>query len=299
MSGDIVAAPSWRWGLWSPNDRKWHDAVQTRWLGTVDVPVSPSPTIPLRIHQIWLGKYTIPPVCSEMMDMWKTMHPLWEYRLWTDRDVEDVFCGSSLREAFMEAGNPAQKSDIMRLEILRKFGGLYVDVDFECLKPFDHLHYVYSFFCGVSNVQAFELNNGLVAACPSHPLTEFVCSKVSCPWVEWGAEDVEPAQRVAHLLAKSAFCEVPTMDEGKGFFLATTGPGFFTRAVMRGLDETRHSSELESPVGIFPAEFFYPLSNALRDLPSAEKALEARPSSMAMHHWCRTWWADEEPATPL
>lgn len=47
-------------------------------------------------------------------------------------------------------------------QILLRYGGLYVDVDFLCLGAFDDLHRRYEMYTGMSNTGTFELNNGLV-----------------------------------------------------------------------------------------------------------------------------------------
>jgi hypothetical protein len=54
------------------------------------------------------------------------------------------------KDAFSGATNYGEKSDILRYEILSQFGGIYVDCDFECLKPFDDLLSC-AFFTGLSN----------------------------------------------------------------------------------------------------------------------------------------------------
>ena len=37
------------------------------------------------------------------------------------------------------ARNLAERADVLRYEILRRHGGVYVDVDVECLRPLDDL----------------------------------------------------------------------------------------------------------------------------------------------------------------
>lgn len=43
------------------------------------------------------------------------------------------------RAEFDQAQTWAGKSDILRYELLYRFGGIYVDTDVECLRPFDEL----------------------------------------------------------------------------------------------------------------------------------------------------------------
>jgi len=90
--------------------------------------------LPKKIHQIWLGS-PLPDKYREYTDSWKRFNPEWEYKLWTDGDDVDI----PRRDLFDSIRNPGQKSDFLRYHILNQFGGLYVDTDFECLKPFDTL----------------------------------------------------------------------------------------------------------------------------------------------------------------
>jgi len=48
--------------------------------------------------------------------------------------------------------------------VIWRFGGLYLDTDFECLKSFDELHARLDFFGFVSNVGALEISNGIFGA---------------------------------------------------------------------------------------------------------------------------------------
>ena len=46
--------------------------------------------------------------------------------------------GPEIQAAFaLEQKILGEKSDIFRYEILYRFGGVYVDTDFECIKPFE------------------------------------------------------------------------------------------------------------------------------------------------------------------
>lgn len=89
--------------------------------------------IPRIIHQTWKD-HAIPKRFVQMSHTWKQMHPGWEYILWTD-DMNRNF----IREQFpsflpvydsYEAN--IQRVDAVRYFILLKYGGVFVDLDFEC-----------------------------------------------------------------------------------------------------------------------------------------------------------------------
>lgn len=93
-----------------------------------------SGAIPRLIHQIWLGGEP-PRHIRSWMDTWRSLHGRWEYRLWTDDDV----ASAETRSQIERADSYAAKADILRVEVLRKYGGVYVDADYEAHRPIDSL----------------------------------------------------------------------------------------------------------------------------------------------------------------
>ncbi|EKX49938.1 hypothetical protein GUITHDRAFT_67557, partial [Guillardia theta CCMP2712] len=110
---------------------------------------------------IWLGG-NIPEQFLAWRNTWIDLHPEWQHILWTEEDVEELAMLNP--EAYKNAPNLGAKSDLLRLEVVWRFGGLYIDIDFECLKSFDVLHDHLDFYAGLSNVGAMEISNGIFAA---------------------------------------------------------------------------------------------------------------------------------------
>ena len=89
------------------------------------------------IHQIWVGPHPIPQKSLNFIEKIKELHPNYKYKLWTDADLtSDFFTNLSYINATPVY---AQKADIMRYEILYKYGGIYLDIDFEIFKSLDPL----------------------------------------------------------------------------------------------------------------------------------------------------------------
>ena len=95
--------------------------------------------IPKVIHQIWLGPNRIPDHFFPWMETWRRCFSDWEYKLWTDADLPGLLGDCICRDILSSDQNVGLRSDVLRLELLRLFGGIYADCDFECLVPFDHL----------------------------------------------------------------------------------------------------------------------------------------------------------------
>jgi mannosyltransferase OCH1-like enzyme len=95
-----------------------------------------------KIHQTWKDK-DIPndvyPVAWQ--DSWKNMSKSWDYQLWTDEDNERLVRDhyKDFWAGYKSIDRGVIKSDIARILILHKHGGIYADLDFICLKSFDKI----------------------------------------------------------------------------------------------------------------------------------------------------------------
>jgi len=66
------------------------------------------------------------------MRSWKEYNPEWEHIFWDEDMIYELNLVN--KEAYDAKDNPGFRSDIARYEILNRFGGMYVDTDFECKK---------------------------------------------------------------------------------------------------------------------------------------------------------------------
>jgi len=120
--------------------------------------------IPKIIHQVWVAA-PMPDQVRAWIDGWRAMHGDWEHRLWTEQNLPALVNG----DCFDATDIPAQKADIVRYEIVHRYGGLYVDADYECLGRIDDLidgrdHLL------IEGIEPHLLHNGFFAAVPGSPL---------------------------------------------------------------------------------------------------------------------------------
>ena len=93
--------------------------------------------IPCRIFQTWKTKHHLPPLFSQWSRTFRDMNPEFVYDLWDDQDnlhfIQEEF------PWFLASyqGYPAEiyRADAVRYFYLYKFGGIYADLDTECLRP--------------------------------------------------------------------------------------------------------------------------------------------------------------------
>lgn len=141
--------------------------------------------IPRIFHQIWVGPEPFPEEFAPFQESWLRHNPGWELRLWTEetlpRDVRRPEGLELLR-------NPAERSDILRWEILLVHGGVYLDADFECLRPIEPLIDAVEAFAGYR--KPGRVNNALVGAVAGHPFVADALDEIR-PRTTWGTVDKE------------------------------------------------------------------------------------------------------------
>lgn len=93
--------------------------------------------IPQKIHYCWFGNSRMPEQVLDCIESWHRYMPDWEYRFWDESNF-DVNSNDYCREAY-EAKKYAFVSDYVRLYVLEREGGVYLDTDVEVFKSFDDL----------------------------------------------------------------------------------------------------------------------------------------------------------------
>jgi glycosyltransferase involved in cell wall biosynthesis len=226
--------------------------------------------IPRIIHQTWRDAI-IPEAFAAYAQTWRNHHPEWEYRLWTDADNRDLVARHYpwFLPAYDAYPEPIMRADAARYFILHRFGGVYADLDFECLRPLDTLIAEHDVVFGVepeahsalqlSRERGFDfiVCNALMASIPAHPFFE-------------------------HL-----FRMLSVYERAPGP-LDAAGPFLLTRAYL--------SYAQRDGVHLLPAEMVYPVtakdSEAGLLTNSVERA-RIETSAFAIHHWAGTWWRKE------
>ena len=125
--------------------------------------------IPKLLHRIWIGKEKMPLEFVRYGISWMEKHPNWKMKLWTDNELFLL----QNQEMYDKAKTESEKSDILRLEILKKYGGIYLDTDIECYKNIEPIIKNADFFvCRDADwdLDCPYLNGALMGCTPQHPL---------------------------------------------------------------------------------------------------------------------------------
>jgi hypothetical protein len=289
---------------------------------------------------------------NECMLSWRRHHPTsdgWKIHLWTDQDIIDddtILCNendlnvfqlhaSQMRnvDAFkysMNIQHYALASDILRLEVLNTFGGIYVDVDYWCVQCLNAISSIngssadvhgtlppLQFFCGESNTGCVELNNGIMACCKGgHPIVWEMMQSVETYYITLLSEDkpqlISSVQSLLFSFLDSETDAFQVSQSGKVpspmEVIEHTGPGLLTRKVFRWLcgaqrnyttdvsaDEDGSIGKMfdASQVMVFKKDIFHPFPNFLRqDRSTKLDKFIVSDVTIAVHLWGCSWQDD-------
>lgn len=100
--------------------------------------MTPEP-FPKIIFQTW-KTHSLPKQFAYWSETWKKYNP-YNYVLWDDKENREFVATNFNWFLPTYDGYDAgiKRADAIRYMFLYKYGGIYADLDFECLKPFDDL----------------------------------------------------------------------------------------------------------------------------------------------------------------
>ncbi len=144
--------------------------------------------IPKIIHQIWIGPRPVPNKYKRWMKSWKSLNKSWEYKLWTNNDLKDINLIN--QKLFDDINNIGFKSDILRYEILYKYGGLYIDTDLECISKIPEKFCHYDFISCIVFKNTPQIANGAILAKPNSLLISKIINNISKPKDQTSSLDI-------------------------------------------------------------------------------------------------------------
>ena len=129
------------------------------------------PVIPRTIHGIWFSDNPMPELYQKCLESWRKYCPDYEIRIWDLDTYEPDHC--LFFEQAVEYKNWAFASDYARADLLRRYGGIYMDLDVEVLRPIDDLLYNDAYM-SFESLDRIECGSGMGAK-PGHPIIQEIC----------------------------------------------------------------------------------------------------------------------------
>ncbi len=214
--------------------------------------------IPPILHQTWSSS-TLPERFRPMSDSWLEHNPGWTRILWSDRMLLEFVAEHypDFLPTYTSYPNGVMRADAGRYLLLHHFGGVYADIDTECVAAFDPIMSEdrvvlclepASHFPAQAKIRGlpYLLFNGTMASPKGHPFWPHLMSYLP---------DLAGAKEV----------------------LDATGPCVLTSAQASFADQ--------SALVIHPNALFAPIDRDHRDSTAGEGP------RLSVHYWAGTWWS--------
>jgi len=134
------------------------------------------------IHQIWVGDFKIPYREQQLSNNLKELHPNYDYILWREApplpdNVQYWY------DRFYTNKNYVFCADLLRIWVVYKYGGFYLDIDFDIKNRLDSLFEYESVFF-YHNDTDFTIPNNLIASKKESSILKYCLDNVteSCSW---------------------------------------------------------------------------------------------------------------------
>lgn len=125
--------------------------------------------IPRILHFIWIGNKERPDCWMN----WMSQNPSFEIVFWDEKMIDHFrLKNQKLYDEYYSKGEYHGASDVARIEILERYGGIYMDSDSICLNPIEHEPFMNSdFFVAYEHVNhPGRIANGVIGSIPGHPI---------------------------------------------------------------------------------------------------------------------------------
>lgn len=133
------------------------------------------PEIPKKIHFIWLGDKPMPKIADKCINSWKTIMPDYEVKIWNDWD--ESLLGTEFKDVYDYLKVYAFKSDVLRVAIINKIGGIYSDIDLELIRDIRPYIKYMNFFGGMYRFSTKFANTPL-GGIPNHFISRTILTSM-------------------------------------------------------------------------------------------------------------------------
>lgn len=214
--------------------------------------------IPKVIHFVWVGPNQIPSECVNYIDGWKRAYEDYTVCVWSDADIlQHRLIPECLQHAYNDDSMPyAFKADIARYCIINKFGGIYLDTDFQFLRKLPEPYLHNDFLGGIQNNGQVAI--GFFAATSNTSLLNDVIDKLP--------HNIENSKNEGWYSGDCLY--------------KISGPEFFDCVARNYFDKDRYV--------FFEPKHFYPYS-WLEPHRRHEDFYATQPQAYAVHHWYKSW----------
>lgn len=186
------------------------------------------------------------------MSEWRDLHPEYDYILWDNEKVKELFPLKN-QHLYNQYDNENSnvwngRANLLRLEILKKYGGIYIDADCIPNRKLDDYLLDNKFFIAYANEEARPgiLNNAVLGSVTNYKLLDELINKL---------HTYKRLKQPSHIFS---------------------GPTFISKHIF--------GNEYDKEISIYPSYYFYP--NFYRD--NSKYKYEGDFVPYAVHEWGTT-----------
>ena len=117
---------------------------------------------------------------TEVIARARELHPNWEIKVWRDPVEKNDFL---LEQYWEKTKSGAQFADLLRLDLLYRFGGVYVDGDLRLFRPLDSLIERFEFF--IASEDGVRPTNALMGARKDSPVLRYLIDHLRTNEPDW------------------------------------------------------------------------------------------------------------------
>ena len=148
--------------------------------------------IPKKIHYCWFGGNPLPELALKCIESWKKYCPDYEITEWNESNYDIDSAPLYVRQAY-EAKKWGFVPDYIRLELIYKYGGIYLDTDVEIIKSLDSL-LEYKGFAGFEDKNHIALGLGFGAEKENRIIRSLMETYLNNPFLKTdGSPDLTPS----------------------------------------------------------------------------------------------------------
>ena len=245
--------------------------------------------IPSTIFQTWKSKVSLPANFAEWRNTFSEHNPSYEMLLWDDADnrqfVRSYFPWFYRR--FMAYPLEIHRADLIRYLYLYKHGGIYVDLDVECLRPLDGL-------LGRGDVVLGQMGNGGDHSIPnaimlSKPKEEFWL------FVVWLSMQVVNLHEIPELVTGPVLLKAAVdLYNARDPILVKIAVSTLSQKLPGHSKPTPRRSNLSilPPLALYPLDWVDPAHQLIRKrVLAGEHLSSAEKNELFPHSWTTTYWS--------
>ena len=245
---------------------------------------------PKEIFQTWKTKTVDHPVLHQWQESWLLHNPSYKYVLWDDEDnrlfIERYF--NDFLPIFDGYDKAIKRADAIRYFYLYTYGGIYADLDFECLKSFNDILEngdadIYLGSMGIMDSEKFSMHNIPNAIMISKPSCNFWKIVINALKTLGSDNTLAPEVATGPVLLK--VCLLFYL-HNENYSTQIYGKDIFSK------NECEHTNK----ICILPESLLYPINWDNKEhvkyrtkLLTHQEAIDTFPDSYAVTYWMHSW----------